>query len=445
MRSEREKQKFSRRHFLFRSGYAAAAALTFPSIVPSRVLGADAPSKRITIGCIGVGRMGRGDMRSIMNLADVLAVCDVDSQRAAEAKQIIEKNYASRRTSGRYSGCVAYGDFRELLARDDIDAVQVCTPDHWHALPAIEAAKAGKDIFLQKPLTLTIEEGKVLRDTVQRYGRVLQVGSQQRSDGRFRFACELVRNGRIGELRKVEVGVGKDPFGKVLPPTTPPEYLDYNFWLGPAPAKPYIEARVHPRKGYSRPGWLRTRDYCLGMITGWGAHHMDIAHWGMGMGNSGPVEIRADAEFADDGVWTVHGAFDIEYRYPNGVPVYFTDNSKNSQGIRFEGTEGWVSVKRGRIRADPESLLTTIIGPDEIHLYESPGHKKNWLDCIKSRGRTVAPVGNGHRSNTACILGHIAMRVKHTLHWDPETESFPNDEEASRFLSRPMRAPWRLS
>lgn len=436
-------QDLTRRSFL-RHGTMAAAAAGFPAIIPSRVLGAGAPGNRITLGCIGVGRMGQGDMRSVMNLADVLAVCDVDANRLGDAKTTIETNYATHRPSGRYAGCAAYGDFRELLARPDIDAVLVCTPDHWHALPAIEAAKAGKDVFIQKPMTLTFAEGAALRETVHRYGRVLQVGSQQRSDPRFRFACELVRNGRIGELKSVKVAVGKDPLGRNYAATDPPKQLDYEMWLGPAPWAPYIEARVHPQKGYGRPGWLRTRDYCLGMVAGWGTHHMDIAHWGMGMEASGPVEIQATAEFAAEGVWDVHGAFEINYLYANGVPVSFADNRTNRQGILFEGTEGWVYASRGHIETEPKSLLSTVIKPNEVHLYRSRNHKQNFLDCIKSRAETAAPVDNGHRSNTACILGEIAMRLGRKLTWDPKRECFPNDEEATRMLERPMRAPWRL-
>ncbi len=436
---------WTRRDLLRRGSAALAAAAAWPSIVPSRVRAGDAPSNRITLGCIGVGRMGQGDMRSFMNLADVLAVCDVDANRARDAKRVLERNYAKHKPSGRYKGVTIYRDYRELIARDDIDAVLVCTPDHWHALPAIAAAEAGKDIFIQKPMTLTFVEGVALREAVQRYGRVLQVGSQQRSDRRFRFACELVRNKRIGELKRVLVAVGWDKPTKDHPPTEPPPNLDYDMWLGPAPWAPYVETRVHPQKGYGRPGWLRTRDYCLGMVTGWGTHHMDIAHWGMGMEDSGPVEIRATAEFASEGVWTVHNQFEINYVYPNGVPVCFADSSKNKQGVLFEGTEGWVAVRRGRIDAHPKSLLKAIIKPSETRLYRSDNHKKNFIDCIKSRAKTVAPVDNGHRSNTACILGEIAMRLGRPITWDPKRECFPNDAEATRMLSRPMRPPWRLS
>jgi myo-inositol 2-dehydrogenase/D-chiro-inositol 1-dehydrogenase len=421
----------------------AAGAVAAPHVLRSHVFGAEAPSERITLGCIGVGRMGRGDMRSFLGFkqVQVVAVCDVDAHRLADAKKTVEAHYARQSPGGSYHGCAAYGDFREVVARDDVDAVMVCTPDHWHALPAIAAARAGKDIFIQKALTLTIPEGRVLSDTVRRYGCVLQVGSQQRSDPRFRFACELVRNGRIGELKTVKVAFGQDPFTTPQAPTPPPEWLDYEMWLGPAPRVPYIEKRVHPRQGYGRPGWLRTSDYCCGMITGWGSHHMDIAHWGMGMEYGGPVEILGQADYAPEGPWDVHGAFRIEYLYPNGVTVICSDNRKNKQGVLFEG---WVSVRRGRIDAEPKSLLRSTIRADEVHLYRSSNHKGNLLACIRSRAETVAPVEIGHRSGTACILGYIAMRLGRRLKWDPQRERFGHDDEANAMLTRPMRSPWRI-
>ena len=431
----------TRRDFL-----KGSAALAVPMFVPSSALSANPPSSRINIGCIGVGRMGLGDMRTIMAFeqAQVVAVCDVDANRAANAKQIVEEHYADRSRSGAYKGCVTYGNFRQLIARDDIDAVLICTPDHWHALPAIAAAKAGKDIFIEKPLTLTIPEGRVLSDTVRRYGRVLQVGSQQRSDPRFRFGCELVRNGRIGKLHTVKVGLPTDP-GTTPQPTMPvPDNLDYDMWLGPAPWADYTEQRVHPRQGYGRPGWLRISEYCCGMITGWGSHHMDIAHWGMGAEYTGPVEIRGWAEYPKDGLWDVHGEFRIEYTYADGVRVICADNKTNRQGVLFEGSEGWVYVKRKVIDAHPKSLLTSVIGPDEIHLYRSNNHKANFLDCIKTRAETVAPVEIGHRSSTACILGYIAMLLGRKLRWDPQKELFTNDDQANHLLCRPMRSPWML-
>ena len=315
------KRTVSRRDFL-KGSAVAGAGLAFPMIVPASVFGAEAPSERINVGCIGVGRMGTGDLGEALGFkqVQVVAVCDLDTRRAAIAQKRVESTYAKRSPGGDYKGCAVYGDFRELCARSDIDAVQIATPDHWHTLPALEAARNGKDIFLQKPLTLTIQEGRILSDTVRRYGRVFQVGSQQRSDKEFRTACELVRNGRVGKLHTIKVGFGTDPGCEPKPTMPVPENLDYEMWLGPAPWAPYTEERVHPQKSITgRPGWLRISDYGAGMITGWGSHHLDIAHWGMGTEYTGPVEIVGEAEFPKDGLWDVHGDFRIEYTYANGV------------------------------------------------------------------------------------------------------------------------------
>lgn len=449
MKSKKTKKTsiITRRQFLKNSAVAATGTvLLVPTIVPSSVFGAHAPSNRITFGSIGVGRMGLGDLREILGFkqAQVIAVCDVDSKRAKHAQQLVEKRYGNQSGNSNYKGCAAYEDFRDLIARDDVDAVSIATPDHWHALPAIAAAKAGKDIFLQKPLTLTIKEGRVLSDAVRRYGRIFQVGSQQRSDSRFRFACELVRNGRIGELHTVKVGFGTDPSTSPQPPMIVPDWFDYDMWLGPAPWAAYTEKRVHPQSGYGRPGWLRIQDYGAGMITGWGSHHNDIAQWGMGTEYTGPVEIEGRAEYPKDGLWNVHGAFGIEYTYANGVKVICADTKKNKQGILFEGTQGWVYVKRGQIDAEPKSLLTSTIGTNETHLYKSNSHKANFLECIKSRSETAAPVEVGHRSCSVCLLGDIAMRLGRKLKWDPKREQFTNDDQANRMLSKPMRSPWRL-
>jgi myo-inositol 2-dehydrogenase / D-chiro-inositol 1-dehydrogenase len=383
--------------------------------------------------------MGLGDLGGIMRVGgvQVLATCDVDSRRAANAARKVD-GYTKT------TGCKPCGDFREITRRDDIDAVQICTPDHWHILPALDAVRNGQDIFVQKPLSLTISEGRALSDAVARYGRICQIGSQQRSDIRFRHACELVRNGRIGKLLSVKVGFPGDP-GTTSQATMPiPENLDYDMWLGPAPWKAYTERRVHPQKNYGRPGWLRISDYGAGMITGWGAHHMDIAHWGMGTEHSGPAEIQGVGEFPSDGLWDVHGRYSIDYVYPSGVPLNCADTRQNKQGVVFEGSEGWVYVRRGFIDANPKSLLTSVIGPNEIRLYRNSNHKQNWIDCIRSRKETVAPVENGHRSCTACLLGDIAMRTGRKLKWDPATERFTNDEQANRMIDRPMRGPWRL-
>jgi myo-inositol 2-dehydrogenase/D-chiro-inositol 1-dehydrogenase len=447
IRRNKKAGHISRRQFLKGSATAAAGtALLGPTFVPASVFGANSPSNRITFGCIGLGRMGSADMREILGFkqAQIIAVCDVDSKRAEQAGQRVEKHYGEQSTDGTYKGCKVYSDFRELIARDDIDAVSIVTPDHWHALPAIAAAKTGKDIFLQKPLSLTIAEGRVVSDVVRRYGRVFQIGSQQRSDARFRFACELVRNGRVGNLLTIKVGLPTDPSTEPQPMMPVPESLDYDMWLGPAPWAPYTEKRVHPQIGYDRPGWLRIQDYCAGMITGWGSHHNDIAQWGMGTEYTGPIEIQGQAEYPKDGLWDVHGKFSIEYTYANGVKVICTDNEKNKQGILFEGDEGWVYVRRGEIDAEPKSLLTSTIRPDEIHLYQSNNHKENFLECIKSRAETIAPVEVAHRSCSVCLLGDIAMMLGRKLKWDPEQEKFIDDEHANRLLSKPMRSPWHL-
>jgi len=447
MKSYRTKKThtITRRQFLKGSAVAVTGFLA-PAIVPASVFGAEAPSNRITIGFVGVGRMGMGDLQELLGHkeAQIVAVCDVDSNRVRNAQKTVQAHYAKQNSGGTYKGCATYGDYRELVTQDDIDAVCVVTPDHWHALPAIAAAKAGKDIFLQKPLTLTIREGRVLSDTVRRYNRIFQVGSQQRSDALFRQACELVRNGRVGRLHTVKVGFGTDPGTGPEPPMPVPDNLDYDFWLGPAPWAAYTEKRVHPQKDYDRPGWLRIAAYGAGMITGWGAHHNDIAQWGMGTEYTGPVEIQGQTEYPKDGLWDVHGDFSIEYTYANGVKVICADNKKNKQGIVFEGTEGWVYVKRGQIDAQPKSMLTSTIGPDEIRLYKSNNHKANWLECIKSRAETIAPVEIGHRSCTVCLLGEIAMRLGRKLKWDPDKEQFIGDDQANRMLWRPMRSPWRL-
>jgi myo-inositol 2-dehydrogenase / D-chiro-inositol 1-dehydrogenase len=431
----------SRRRFL-KAASVAAAASVFPAIIPSSVLGAAAPSKRVTVGCIGVGRMGMGDLRNIAGLKDrtrVVAVCDLDSRRAEYARRDVNKRYEDK-------GCASFEDYRELLARDDIDAVTVTTPDHWHAAPAIAAAKAGKAVHLQKPLTLTIEEGRVLADTVAKHKTVFQVGSQQRSDSKFRFACELVRNGRIGELKEIEVGFGLDPGCGPQAAMPVPENLNYNMWLGQAPEAEYTEMRVHPERGLGRPGWLRIRDYGSGMITGWGAHHLDIAQWGMGMERSGPIEVEGWGKFPESGLWNVHGDFHLTYRYANGVVMRVGSNARYKQGVLFKGSDGWVHVGRSGIDANPKSLLTSKIGPDEIHLYkvEDGNHMSNFVDCIRSGEETVAPAEIGHRSCSACLLGGIVMELGRKVRWNPNTERFVDDPEADAKISRPRRDSWTL-
>ena len=435
----------NRRQFLRYTSLIAGTVAAAPSIVPATVFGQNAvsPGNKITMGAIGVGRMGRGDLREFLEFDDiqVVAVSDVDEWRIENARQQVNKRYAER-TDGSNAGCDGYVDYRELLARDDIDAVLIATPEHWHALPAIDAAQSGKDIFLQKPLTLTIDEGKKVVKAVTAHKRMLQVGSQQRSDRNFRFACELARNQRIGELEAIHIGLPGDPGTTPQPVMNVPDALHYDRWLGQAPWHPYTEKRVHPHQSYSRPGWLRIQDYPAGMITGWGAHHLDIARWGMEDIEEGIIQVSGHADFPDNGLWNVHGEFGLEYVFPNDVKMTVASNSINKQGVEFKGTEGSVYVRRGYLETQPKSLSDTMILPEEIQLQKSNSHKRDFVQSIRSRRDPVAPVTEGHKSNALCLIGYIAMQLSYPLQWDISQERFQNSDEANRMLSRSQRSPY---
>jgi len=417
----------SRRQFLKSSAVAAGAVIAFPTIVPSSVFGAGAPSSRITMGCIGLGGKGTGNMKGFKGMSgcEVVAVCDADVKHMGQAGQAAGLKASS-----------CYTDFREVLARDDIDAVTIATPDHWHVPMSVAAVRAGMDVFCEKPLTLAIGEGRVLADEVKRYGRVFQTGSQQRSGSEFRFACELVRNGRIGKLHTIRVEIHGN--NRKCPPTWEaepvPEGFDYDMWLGPAPWEPYTEQRCHYQFRF-------ILDYSGGQMTNWGAHYLDIAQWGNGADDTGPVEIVGSGDFPKTGLFTTAQNENIEYTYANGVKLFLTSGSGHT---RFEGSEGWVDVTRGKIDAEPKSLLTSKIGPDEIHLYDSNDHKRNFLDCIKSRKDTICTAEIGHRTSSVCHLGNIAMQLGRKLKWDPKAERFIDDPAANNMLTRAMRAPWRL-
>ena len=447
MKKKKAKPALTRRDFLKGSTFVTAGAFLAPTIVPATVFDPNAPSERITIGVIGTGRIARTmDIPEMLGLdgTQIVAVCDVDSKRVKDAKAQVDQHYSKKYGTADAKGCGTFGDFRELLARDDIDAVMICTPDHWHSIPAIAAARAGKDIFIQKPLSLTISGGRAVSDTVREEGRILQIGSQQRSPPKFRQACELVRNGRIGKLHTIKVGLPGDPGGQDEPEMPVPPNLDFDMWRGCTRVVAYTEKGVHPQKDYSRPGWLRIGTYGAGMITGWGSHHLDTAQWGMGTEHTGPISVEGEAEFPKSGLWNVHGDFRIEYTYKSGVKVIAADNKRNAQGVRFEGSEGWIHVKRWSIDGSPKSILTSKIGDDEIHLYKSDNHKKDFIDCVKSRSQPVAPVEVGHRSCTVCLLGQIAMKAGRKLEWDPDKERFVDDDAANKLLTRPMRAPWKI-
>jgi len=456
----------SRRDFL-RHTAIATAAVAAPLIIPARLLGADAPSNRVRVGHIGCGRIAQThDMVGVAGsgLAVSVAVCDLDSRRAASGKVRIEKLYGGKDFP--IPKIDVYGDYRELLARTDIDAVTISTPDHWHAQLAIAAIKAGKDVYLQKPMTMTHEEGVLLRDITLKSDRIFQLGSQQRSWGpneQFRKACEFVRSGRVGQLTHVEIGLPTDPTKPDDPVQPVPSNLNYDMWLGPTPSVYYTEQRVHSQKlerdgqpdVNSRPGWLRNDSFCLGMITGWGAHHFDTAHWGMNCELSGPSKVEGKGEFPNNKIWNVHGEYHIELLYPGNVKLTVSDKFPN--GIRFIGDEGWIFVSRDAQSAtasDPTSAPTKLKSLDAsnpklldpngvtVHFQHSLEHHKNWLECVKSRKTPLVPAPIAERANAACIVSWIAMKLARPLTWDVKTESFVNDAEANAMLSRPERAPY---
>ena len=467
------KQKVSRRDFLKTSALGAVGTIILPSIVPSTVFGANAPSNRILVGAIGCGRQGRGVMSGIMRNADtrIIAVCDLDTVRLAEAKQLTES--ATERFLGTpHTGVKMYGDYRELLLSRELDAVMIATPDHQHARLAIDAAWAGKDIYLEKPTSLTISEGRKMSNTMHATGRILQIGSQQRSNKEFRRACELVRSGRIGQLKTIEVRLPGDPPGGNPNPMPVPKNLNYDAWLGSTPDVPYTLDRVHPQTkadgtaDYNRPGWLRCEQFGAGMITGWGSHHFDIAHWAMDTEYTGPIEISASTTFPapGSGLWNVHGPYFSEMLYANGVIVKGMEEGPNKpNGLLFTGTEGWIFVSRGGERvtdSDPVKVDSAGVekGPlsasdakilgeltdDDVHLYVSENHTRNWLDSIRTRALNIAPAEVAHRSCSVCLLQQIAMHLKRKLYWDPRNERFKNDDEANNWLSRPERPPYAI-
>ncbi|MBN1806585.1 MAG: Gfo/Idh/MocA family oxidoreductase [Sedimentisphaerales bacterium] len=393
--------------------------------------------------------MGRqayhSNLKSFLSASDtqVVAVCDVDTWRLDNAKIAVEKHYAKEQASGTFKGCTKYKDFRDLLASTDIDAVMISTPDHWHVPIAIAAAKAGKDICCEKPLTLSIAEGRVLSDTVTRYNRVFRTDSEFRSHSCFQRACELVLNGRIGRIHTIRTGVPAGDIACEPQQEMPvPQELDYDLWLGPAPYAPYTLNRVQPRHSYNRPGWMRVLDYCEGMVTNWGAHLNDIAQWGNGTERTGPVEVEGTGRFPSEGLWNVLLSFEIKYRFANGVRLFYNISQPY---VRFEGTDGWIQANYNdrSLKAHPESVLKSPIGPDEIHL-PLKDEKRDFIDAVKTRGKTLEDAEVGHRTTSLCQLGHIAIQVGRKLKWDPDTERFTNDEAANRLLSRPMRSPWRL-
>ena len=425
-----------------------------PAFVPAAALGQGgrpAAGNRVTMAVIGTGNQGTNDLRSFLRdpRVQITAVCDLNRMSPGywsgaiggrePARSFVEWHYAQEKRSGAYKGCDLYEDFREVLARKDIDTVLIAVPDHWHSIPVVMAAKAGKDIYGEKPLALTVAEGRSMVNAVKENQRIFQTGSQQRSDARFRKACELVRNGRIGKLETVTCGLpgGTPDFSldarrKTAEPV--PEGFNYAMWLGPAPDAPYCPARC-----FVNFRWIR--DYSGGQITDWGGHHPDIAQWGMGTELTGPVEVRpVHVKWADDGLYNTATEFHFECVYESGVRLIVSDRARG--GVTFQGTEGSIWVNRGAIESKPEGLVYSDIGEREIHLYKSDDHFRNFVDCVLSRKEPVAPIEQAQRSITIAHLGNIALRVGRKLQWDPKTESVVGDTEASGMLSRPMRSVW---
>ncbi|MFP4190919.1 MAG: Gfo/Idh/MocA family protein [Candidatus Hydrogenedentota bacterium] len=413
---------------------AAGAALTGPLIVPARVWGQEgnsSPSDQITMGCIGVGSMGSGNMRGFLSRNDVrvLAVCDVDENHLEEARNHVNDHYDNE-------DCDTYTDFRDLVARDDIDAVMIATPDHWHCLTALAAVRAGKDVYCEKPITHTHEEGMALVEAVRQHEVVWQTGSQQRSSGNFRRGVELVRNGVIGRLEHVEVGLPSGSEGPTHSPEDPPDHVDYDFYCGPSEKIPFDPQRFHW-------DWRWHLNFGGGQLMDWINHHNDIAHWGMGMDDSGPLEVKATGEFPpEDSAYNAPYHYTVDSVYPNGVTVNMSDS--NPMGARFEGTNGWVRVDRGHFSASEDEWTADDFDAGPIQVYRSNDHRGNFIDCVKSRQRTICPPGVSYRSCTPGWLAYASMFTDRKVKWDPAREQIIDDDEAAEYLKFNPRGDWSL-
>jgi len=445
--------KLNRRNFIKLTSTIGAGAIAVPTIISACARGKNghvAPSDRVNLMFIGSGNQAMNDLSDFLTdkRVQITGICDVNKQSIGywngkvggrEIGINLVNSYYSQLLGKHYTGCKSFEDFREVIARKDVDAVEVVIPDHWHSIPVLMAARAGKDIYCQKPLALTIPEGRAMANAVKKFGTVFQTGSQQRSDENFRRVCELVRNGRIGKLLTVECGLpsGTPDYGKTgnLTQTIPvPQGFDYNTWLGPAPDAPYCPARTHVNFR-----WVL--DYSGGQVTDWGGHHPDIAQWGMDTEHTGPVKIQnARAEWAVHPIWNTATEYYFECLYANGVKLIISN--KLQGGVTFHGSEGWAHANRGNHQVFPESLKDSVISPSEIHLYQSENHFRNFIDCVYSRKETIAPAEIGHRSITMSHLGNIAMKLQQDLDWDPVAEQFLSNEKANSMLHRKMREPW---
>ncbi len=435
--------RLNRRRFLA-STAVAAPVLTAPTLMARPVSAATSyrANDKIRLGFIGTGKMATGHLGHFLGdkETEVVAVCDVDTKRRENAKNTVDKKYAEPIKSGSSKACAAYIDFRELLARKDIDAVVIATPDHWHTIPAIEAIKAGKDVYCEKPLTLTIGEAKLLIDAVRKYECIFQVGSQQRSGAEFRAAVELVRSGRIGKLKEVYANIGGPSKPCDLPEESMEPGLDWDRWLGPAPKRPYSSV-LSPRGVHNHfPDWRQYREYSGGMMTDWGAHHFDIAQWGIGADNSGPVEIIPPANPAS--------GKGVRFVYANGVQLIHGEEyapGKKVDGVVFVGSDGIIQVNRGKKSSLPEAIIKTPDAEVSVKLFKSPGHQRDWVNCIRSRKRPLCDVEIGARSVTVCHLGNIAYWTGQKIQWDPQAWKFVNaSKEVEGWYDRERRGEWQL-
>ena len=455
----------TRRNFLKQTAGLTLSVAALPSLVPASALGRDgavAPSNRLVVGCIGVGPQGQGDMSNFLNQKDaqVVAVCDVKADQLEQARAAVNRRYQN-------NDCTAYGDFRQLVARKDIDACLIATPDHWHVLTALAAVRAGKDVYVEKPLAPSLTEGWTLRQEVHRHKSVFQFGTQQRSGKLFRLACELVRNGRIGQLKHINVWApGSAPGGPTNVVPVPPS-LNYDFWLGPAPFKPHTQD-LCSADGIRKTWWYESA-FSLGFIAGWGIHPLDIAVWGADL-FTGPIEVEGRGTFHSEGACDTATVWNLDFKFAGGLTMKFVGvpNGGNqglatcdpwpqqdewkrryrritSHGTAFEGADGWVHVDRDGINLQPENLIDEKPDAFKVQLTRSPDHVRNFLDCVKSRAATVCPIDEAVRSDALCHLGEAAMRLNRKVTWDPKKERFVDDEAANlRLSARQLRAPWRL-
>ena len=443
------KRKTSRRDFIKKSVCTAAGYFVIPHIIPSTALGMGGkltPSDRIVMGAIGVGSRGAGDMNSLRTKeTQIVAVCDVDTSHSDRAKKMVDKAYNN-------SDCRTYTDYREFLEKEKLDAVSIALPDHWHGLIYSAAANKKLDVYGEKPLCRTIRDGQTIVNAMKKNNVIWQTGMQQRSDKTFRMAAEMAINGRIGKIKYIEVGLYDGNRGIGTPPVMEvPKQLNWDMWLGPAPKVPY--------RGVSHINWRWILDYSGGQLTDWAGHHIDIAAWGVGLDHTGPVEISGEGVYPREGIYNVPVEYDFLCKYANGVEIRVANSSRLSfgRGVMWHGEKGWIHVDREGMRADGRwsdlgiltvsdpKILKEEIGENEIHLYKSDNHFQNFLDCIRSRKETVAPVEVGFSALAVALLGEIAMTTGQKIKWDPDKQEIIGNSEATRLLGRPYRHLWTLS